>query len=91
MTKYIEEFQVAKRCLGIELEDGKYKAWIGGCAIGSSDTIEGARELLFIRIDLWLRTSIVDTQKQIDMWNKELRELTLHPAGLLHFITAYEE
>jgi hypothetical protein len=43
MTEYDEKYIINKRVLGIQKTDNGFKVWTSGCAIGDTDTIEGAR------------------------------------------------
>ena len=89
MVDYLETFRVAERTLGIELRDKKYVLWVGGCSIGDTDTLVRARELLKIHMAAHLRVSIAGAEESLNAWRKELNELMVHPAGLLHFLVAY--
>ena len=88
-VKYDEAFRIAKHQLGIEARYKEFVLWSGGCVIGRTDTLEHARELLTNYIESQLRAELAGYEKRVTFIKSELQSLVLHPAGLLHFITAY--
>lgn len=87
---YKEAFNIAGYRMGIEECENEFKLWLGGSAIGHSDSIEGARELLAMHMRSKLRMTLAGHKDKVDPLKGELRSLNLHPAGILHFLTSYE-
>lgn len=87
---YKEAFSIAGHRMGIEECEGEFKLWLGGSAIGRSESIERARELLAIHMTQKLRMELNGHEEEVILLRRELRELMLHPAGILHFLTSYE-
>jgi len=89
---YLEEYSIGGCHLGISKSDNKMKIWIGGCCVNSNlDTVEEARKKLAVYIDQRFTAEIVEHETRAKELQRELQELTIHPAGLLHFITKYGE
>ena len=87
---YREAFGIAGLRMGIEeLEDG-FRLWLGGSAIGHSESIEGARSLLATYIGQKLHIELKYHEERVALVREELRSLDWHPAGILHFLTSYE-
>jgi len=88
---YIEEYKIADRYAGISIDDDKFKVWVGGCKINTSSSLTHAREALTIYITAWINNQINIHERETKKLQREIQELIIHPAGIMHFITKYSK
>ena len=90
--EYDEEFEVAGRSHGIEKRDDKYVLWAGGCVINDKmTTMVQARDMLKTYVINHLEAMKGGHEDALKEIRSELQQLYMHPAGILHFLTAYKE
>lgn len=91
MVDYRESFVVGKRTFGIEDTVGlgreRFRTWASGCPIGSADTIEEARHLLWVYVCAESRALRDRAYQDAVEYESIVTKLADNPFGLAKFLT----